>query len=80
MHTSSQVEDKIIYLAPRNISYVNIVQRLKNEDGVVITRQTVSRIAKRFIMEDYNIFLKVRLFLLKKILTSLIFKWKKMIE
>ena len=55
MHTSPQVEDKIIYLAIRNTSYAEIVRRLRKDDGVLIQRDTVSRIAKRFLNgEDFK--------------------------
>ena len=55
MRTSPQVEDKIIYLAIRNTSYAEIVRRLRKDDGVLIQRDTVSRIAKRFLNgEDFK--------------------------
>ena len=55
MHTSPQVEDKIIYLAIRNASYAEIVRRLRKYDSVLIQRDTVSRIAKRFLNgEDFK--------------------------
>ena len=52
MRTSAQVEDKVIYLALRNISYAEIVRRILAEDGISVSRITVRRIAKRFIDGD----------------------------
>ena len=43
MRTSPQVEDKIIYLAIRNVSYAEIVRRLRNRVKIVSNILTAFR-------------------------------------